>query len=233
MNRIVIFAFACMTLVACSQIIDEPFHFEKGQQMTLTVNSDIGTKVTSSLNANNIEFKWDKNDSIRVTVNGIPALFTLVSGSGKSSATFTGTMPASGDTFEVQYPYEERDITHQYCYGVDSDLHFLPIIDKGTIYEKCAMFFKKENCTSDHILLEPQYAGLKFQFRTSSSSEWTLQEMNVNYSVNSAEKNILLGMKYYEYNDGDVIFPIIIFPIEHEKEDIIVLSVFKQVPFLS
>jgi len=32
-------------------------------------------------------------------------------------------------------------------------------------------------------------------------------------------------MKYYEYNDGDVIFPIIIFPIEHEKEDIILSKI--------
>jgi len=108
-----LFAAACIALAACSKEIDTTPEiengtaFEQGQTVTLTVNTGGQTKVTSQFatsGTDKVNFKWETGDKIKISVGGASAQFSLVSGAGTSSASFTGTMPASGETFDVQYP---------------------------------------------------------------------------------------------------------------------------------
>lgn len=104
-----IFAAACVVLAACTKTSS----FMEGQLVTLNVNTQSSTKVTSVWTASGVDFKWQTGDKIKVSVGGASAEFTLVSGAGTASASFTGIMPAEGQTFDVQYPCTTPDLGSQ------------------------------------------------------------------------------------------------------------------------
>jgi len=121
MKKITVFAAACMALAACNKQIDTTTEigkgaaFEQGQTVTLSVNTTDQSKVAGSLDAatGTVNFAWETGDKIKVIVGSESAEFTLSSGAGTASATFTGTMPAAGNTFDVQYPVSTPDLTSQ------------------------------------------------------------------------------------------------------------------------
>jgi len=126
MKKIIQFAMALVALVAlaaCSKNIktltneiDNPNYFEKGQIVTLSIGTTGQTKVTSTANSTTgeVSFKWQTNDAIKVTVGTESSTF-IVSKliNGGASAEFTGTMPESGSTFDVQFPVNDPDLTTQ------------------------------------------------------------------------------------------------------------------------
>jgi len=152
-----LFAAACVALVACTKNMDtttpkggDATAFEKGQKVTLSVNAGDQTKVSSALDVTTgaIDFKWETGDKIKVTVGIESAEFTLSSGAGTASAQFTGTMPAAGNTFDVQYPVTDPDLSSQ-TYVTNA----LP---------KDKMKMTATGCTiEDGFTLTPQYAALR------------------------------------------------------------------------
>ncbi|MBQ0118707.1 MAG: hypothetical protein KBS42_02965, partial [Bacteroidales bacterium] len=60
-----------------------------------------------------INFTWEEGDQILVKVDDKTAVFTLTTGAGSNSAEFTGTMPAAGSTFDIQYPKTTPDLSAQ------------------------------------------------------------------------------------------------------------------------
>jgi len=101
----------CIIFVDCTKAgpngSDEPATtFKKGQRLTLTVSAgDEQTKVTSTLEADGkISFVWQAGDEIKVSVGGESARFTTTEGG--ANAKFEGELPASGDSFDIQYPYD-------------------------------------------------------------------------------------------------------------------------------
>jgi len=170
MKKIMLFAAACAALAACNKNIesttpklDNPNAFVKGQEVTLTVSAGAQTKVSSELvtsgtDKDKVNFKWEAGDKILVTVNSKTAEFTLSSGAGQSSATFIGTMPDSGTTFDVQYPCTTPTLSEQ----TYSSSEALP---------KDKMLFKKTGCTKESAFeLEPQYSALRLRFYSGDSN---------------------------------------------------------------
>jgi len=119
-NTIIFAAAACALLAACTKIIDPaypeiPAGFEKGRQVTLSVSAPGGTKVSSATDATTgeVSFKWEAGDKIKVIVGTESSEFSLSSGAGSASATFVGAMPADGESFDVQYPVTDPDLSEQ------------------------------------------------------------------------------------------------------------------------
>jgi len=106
--------------------------------------------ITSQLNGENVEFKWAAGDQIKVTVSDEEAVFTLKEGAGTSSASFVGVMPASGNTFDVQYPVKEPNIGIQVYSSTEAIPH-----DK--------MLFMATGCdiSEGSFELKAQYAALR------------------------------------------------------------------------
>jgi len=126
MKKILYIAAAVAATVACSknietttQEIDNPNAFVKGQKVTLTVGTGNQTKVSSELvttgeDKDKVNFKWEAGDAIKVTVGTESATFTVSKLiNGGVSAEFTGEMPAGGESFDVQFPVADPDITAQ------------------------------------------------------------------------------------------------------------------------
>lgn len=152
------FAAALLVLVGCNKndnIVEnapEGTPFEKGQKVTLTIGTGAQqgpNKVAGVDNTtdNKIDFKWEENDKILVKVGQNTAEFTLTTGAGEEIGTFSGVMPASGTTFDIQYPTMTPDLSAQEYTAIK------PIpADK--------MLFTATNCTllSNEISLTAQYA---------------------------------------------------------------------------
>ena len=107
--------------VACDSTNDLGTPFTKGQEVTLT--AIIGEQRpqllprkqrVSGVDAGEaINLVWNEGDQIKVIVEKESAIFTLTSGTGSSDGTFTGIMPADGNSFRVEYPISEPDISTQ------------------------------------------------------------------------------------------------------------------------
>jgi len=146
---------ACLALVACSKVesggSDEPGSaFKKGQKVTLSVSASSETKLTSSLNGDNIDFKWVQGDTILVTSGGTSAQFyaTELRDDGKS-AIFEGEMPATGNTFDVQYPITTPNLSSQEYSSTEALPHR-------------KMLVKANGCQlGKSISLEPQYSAIR------------------------------------------------------------------------
>jgi len=164
MKKIMFFASVCVALVACSKEIDtttpqigDGIAFEKGQMVTLAVNTgdraEASTKVSSELvtsgtDKGKVNFKWETGDKIKISVGTESAEFTLLSGAGTASAIFTGTMPAAGNKFDVQYPVADPDLTSQ--------------IYVANALPKDKMKMAATECTlGTPFTLNPQYAALR------------------------------------------------------------------------
>jgi len=157
MKRIVILLVLYVASAACSVSNiekDAPGNeveaaFKAGQKITLTVNTEISTKVSSSVrNDGMIAFKWESGDKILVKMGQASSEFTLINGAGDTDAQFTGTMPASGDSFDVQFPVSTPDISAQtYAEG-------------GLPHN--TMLASATGCTkASQITLQPQNAALR------------------------------------------------------------------------
>jgi len=164
MKKFIIITTVLLSMMACSKnddaFIDDTdgTSFQAGQLVTISAGiptegtQSPDTKVSSDASGNPITFKWEKDDKILVKVGNKSAEFTLSSGIGSAQATFTGNMPASGNTFDMQYP-------------VDDDISLLNQDHNGGSSLPNCMLFTATNCTlntpSD---LAPQYAVIQLKF---------------------------------------------------------------------
>jgi len=178
MKKSLLFALAFITLAACSktEINTPPTSFTKGQFVTISASSDMSgaTKVTGTSDGSKINFKWESGDKILVKVGEESAEFTLKSGAGTASATFQGTMPADGNTFDMQYPVETPDLSSQ-DYVSENQL------------PKGKMLFTATGCTlGSNAELKAQYAVL---------------QLNINFDTDDDEYLKQIFVSEYEQNN--------------------------------
>ena len=123
MKKYISFVLIAVLVAACTPNNEVGTPFQAGQKVTLaaSMGSD-GAKqmpgkqrVAGVDNGTQIDLTWDADDQITVKVGDATAVFTLESGAGTASATFTGTMPAAGSTYQVSYPanYDESVLANQ------------------------------------------------------------------------------------------------------------------------
>ena len=123
MKKCLSFLVIAALFAACQPNNEVGTPFKAGQKVTLaaSMGSD-GAKhmpgqqrVAGVDKGTQIDLTWDVDDQITVKVGDATAVFTLESGAGTASATFTGTMPAAGSTYQVSYPvdYNESVLTNQ------------------------------------------------------------------------------------------------------------------------
>ena len=158
MQKYLSFILILILFVACDSTNDFGTPFTKGQEVSLT--AAIGEqrpqllpekqRVSGEDSGTEINLKWDEGDQIKVIVGKESAIFTLTSGAGSSDGTFTGIMPADGNSFRVEYPIYEPDITTQ------------TYIEDG--FSNGLMKMVAENGTIDGgFILKAQYALLGLQ----------------------------------------------------------------------
>ena len=123
MKKIFSLLAAALLIAACTPNEELGTPFQAGQKVTLAASmGGNGAKqmpgkqrVAGVDNGAQIDLTWNEGDQITVKVGDATAVFTLESGAGSASATFTGTMPASGTTYQVSYPvnYDESVLANQ------------------------------------------------------------------------------------------------------------------------
>lgn len=127
MNKYISFLLTVIWFVACQPNHDLGTPFQKGQEVTLTANigeqhpqllpgmQRVSGKDTLPTDPNNgqITLTWDEGDKILVKVGEQSSIFTLSAGAGTRAGTFTGTMPADGDSYSVQYPTTTPNLSEQ------------------------------------------------------------------------------------------------------------------------
>ena len=123
MKKIFSLLAAALLIAACTPKEEVGTPFQAGQKVTLAASmGGNGAKqmpgkqrVAGVDNGAQIDLTWNEGDQITVKVGDATAVFTLESGAGSASATFTGTMPASGTTYQVSYPvnYDESVLANQ------------------------------------------------------------------------------------------------------------------------
>lgn len=123
MKKIFSLLAAALLIAACTPNEELGTPFQVGQKVTLAASmGGNGAKqmpgkqrVAGVDNGVQIDLTWNEGDQITVKVGDATAVFTLESGAGSASATFTGTMPASGTTYQVSYPvnYDESVLANQ------------------------------------------------------------------------------------------------------------------------
>ena len=123
MKKYISFVLIAVLFAACTPNNEVGTPFQAGQEVTLaaSMGSD-GAKqmpgkqrVAGVDDGSKIDLTWDAEDQITVKVGDATKVFTLESGAGRTSATFTGTMPAAGSTYQVSYPanYDESVLANQ------------------------------------------------------------------------------------------------------------------------
>ena len=121
MKKYISFVIIAVLFAACTPNNEVGTPFKAGQEVSITAhmpnagaNHLPGKQRVSGKDAGTqIDLTWDTGDQIKVNVGDKSATFTLTSGAGSSQATFTGTMPADGASFSVQYPVAEPDLSVQ------------------------------------------------------------------------------------------------------------------------
>lgn len=152
-------------LVACNPINELGTPFQKGQEVTLTAN--IGEQRPQMLpgmqrisgedtnptdpSKGEIALTWDKGDQILVKVGNEEAKFSLTAGAGSGNGTFTGSMPANGNRFNVQYPTFIPNLSEQ------------QYVQNGFGKDLMLMTTKKEGTIDGGFLLSADYALLGLQ----------------------------------------------------------------------
>ena len=119
---------SALFIASCSSEKEElSTPFQAGQEVTLNASiadnnaTPAGPQRVSGLDSNPgstsgvINLTWDAGDQIQVTVGDKSSIFTLCSGAGSATGSFTGTMPAAGSSYQVVYPanYNENVLTTQ------------------------------------------------------------------------------------------------------------------------
>lgn len=118
MNKYIYILLTVIWFVACQPNHDLGTPFQKGQEVTLTANIGEqhpqllpGMQRVSGVDAKEkINLVWDNEDKILVKVDDHSAEFTLSGGAGTGEGTFTGIMPADGNSFHVEYPINYSDV---------------------------------------------------------------------------------------------------------------------------
>ena len=141
--------FTLFLLVACDPAAELGTPFHKGQEVVLT--AAIGEqrpqmmpqkypqsqRISGKDSDTTIDLLWDEGDEIRVCVGETSSIFTLIDGAGTANASFKGTMPASGSSFEVSYPVDYSDtILQQQTYvpkGIAKGLMKMSTTTPGTL----------------------------------------------------------------------------------------------------
>lgn len=121
MKKCISFLLVAALFAACTPNNEVGTPFKAGQEVTLTAhmpnasaNQLPGKQRISGKDAGtHIDLTWDAGDVILVKVGEETAEFTLQNGAGEAHATFTGVMPADGDSYSVQYPINDPDISTQ------------------------------------------------------------------------------------------------------------------------
>ena len=164
MKKYISFLLIAVLFAACTPNNEVGTPFKAGQEITLTAhmpnagaNQLPGKQRISGKDAGtHIDLTWDADDQIKVTVGDKSAIFTLSSGEGSAQATFTGTMPADGSSFSVQYPIEEPDLSAQ------------TYVENG--FGKGLMKMVADNGTlDDGFVLETEHALLGLQLTGSAT----------------------------------------------------------------
>ena len=138
-----------LLLVACDPAAELGTPFHKGQEVVLS--AAIGEqrpqmmpqkypnpqRISGKDSDTTIDLLWDEGDEIRVHVGEASSVFRLVASAGTNQASFIGTMPASGSSFEVSYPVEYSDeLLQQQTYvpkGIAKGLMKMSTPSPGTI----------------------------------------------------------------------------------------------------
>ena len=124
MKKYFSFLLVAALFAACTPNNEIGTPFKAGQEVTLSAQMPNagnngaqqlpGKQRISGKDADTqIDLIWDEGDQIKVIVGEASAIFTLESGEGTPQATFKGIMPADGNSFSVQYPVEEPDLSNQ------------------------------------------------------------------------------------------------------------------------
>ena len=127
MKKIFFLIASALLIASCSSEKEElSTPFQAGQEVTLNASiagDDVpaGPQRVSGLDSNPgstsgaINLTWDAGDQIQVTVGDKSSIFTLCSGAGSATGSFTGAMPAAGSSYQVVYPanYNENVLATQ------------------------------------------------------------------------------------------------------------------------
>ena len=140
---IAIFFVITILFVACDSTNDFGTPFTKGQEVSLTAAIGEqrpqmlpGKQRVSGINAGKeIHLKWDEEDKILIKVGDQSAEFTLSDGAGSGNGTFTGSMPANGNRFNVQYPTFIPNLSEQQYVqdGFGKDMMLMTTKEAGTM----------------------------------------------------------------------------------------------------
>ena len=150
MKKIFFLIASALLIASCSSEKEElSTPFQAGQEVILNASiadnnaTPAGPQRVSGVDSNpgtisgTITLTWDEDDQIQVTVGGQSAVFTLCSGAGSATGSFTGTMPAAGSSYQVVYPadYNENVLTTQTYVpnGFDKGLMKMSTKSAGTI----------------------------------------------------------------------------------------------------
>ena len=168
MNKHISLLLTVIWFVACQPNHDLGTPFQKGQEVTLTANIGeqhpqllpsmrrVSGKDTNPKDPNNgeIALTWDEGDQILVKVGNEEAKFSLTAGAGSGNGTFTGSMPADGNSFSVQYPTFVPNLTEQQCVinGFGKDLILMSTKEAGSLDEGFIL-------SADYALLGLQLTG--------------------------------------------------------------------------
>ncbi len=143
MNKHISLLLTVICFVACHPNHDLGTPFLKGQEVTLTaVMSEQSShrlpsmqRVSGKDAADRINLTWDEGDNILVTVGDKSSVLTLTTGAGTLQGTFTGTMPADGASYSVQYPTTTPNLAEQQYVpnGFGKDLMLMTTKTNGTL----------------------------------------------------------------------------------------------------
>jgi len=133
--------------VVCSCQKEQVFGWAEGERVTIVGRmGDGATRLAGQAGDGKVDFVWESGDQVLVTVGGKSAVFTLTKGAGGGVGEFAGSMPAEGNTFEVQYPVHKPCLSQQ-SYVADG-------LPSGKVWATAS-------CGNlDGFVLEPQCAGL-------------------------------------------------------------------------
>jgi len=124
MKKILIIAAAILSITACTYGEYDPTGGKcvtTGEEVSLNVRVPQSlTRADISVDNNEVIFKWDKDDKLKVTMGLASTEFDLTRGDDSNCAIFTGKMPSNGSVFNLQYPVKEPDLTQQLYAGKDT-----------------------------------------------------------------------------------------------------------------
>ena len=159
MNKHISLLLTVIWFVACHPNHDLGTPFQEGQEVILTAS--IGEqqpqmlpgmqRVSGKDATDKIDLTWDEGDNILVTVGDKSSVFTLTTGADTPQGTFTGTMPADGASYSVQYPIAEPDLSVQ------------TYVEEGFGKDLMLMTTKKEGTLDRGFTLSADYALLGLQ----------------------------------------------------------------------